>query len=79
MNPTQLLSRAGGLTILAVAGGYLLLRKFVPQLSDCTTAAIHFRNSIRELQKGVEVIVFGAGNSEEDMKKVREARRIIID
>lgn len=79
MNPMQLISRAGGLAILAVAGGYLLFKKFGPQLSDCTTAAIHFRNSIRELQKGVEAIVFGTGGPEEEAQKTREARRIVID
>jgi hypothetical protein len=79
MNPIQVLTRFGGLAMLTLAGGYVLFKKFGPQPSDIATAAIHFRKSVSELQKGFETMIFGAGPAAEEIRKERESKRIPIE
>ncbi|MBI5251315.1 MAG: hypothetical protein HY912_17640 [Desulfomonile tiedjei] len=79
MSAAQLIIRATGLGIFAAATGYLLLRKYGPQPSDFAAAAIHFRNGVHELQKGVGLMIFGSEPTEEQTRKERESNRIIID
>ncbi len=79
MNPMLLFTRITGVALLTAAGGYLLVKKLMPQPSDLAAAAIHFGNGLQEFQKGVETIIFGAGPSESEIAKEREARRILID
>jgi hypothetical protein len=79
MNADRAFVKIMGIALLPAAVGYMLFKYVMPKPDDLMTAAIHFRNSLQEFQRGVSTVVFGSGPSPEEMRKERESRKIPID